>query len=169
MELICFSPDCGAWFGSRREHKGLRRKGATAVEGLHNYKAGAEISCGGCYCCFGWGWGVVVAGFGFGLVAGGFFVFFFFFFFFFFFAFPSTFFFGCGFGALGVFCGGRRERKSTRPHSRHRSNPHSRLFFFNDTATTEIYTLSLHDALPISATAALVGAGALWWLGLDLA
>src|SRR5438270_9322526 len=24
-----------------------------------------------------------------------------------------------------------------------------RLFFFNDTATTEIYTLSLHDALPI--------------------
>src|SRR3954464_10137801 len=26
---------------------------------------------------------------------------------------------------------------------------HLRLFFFNDTATTEIYTLSLHDALPI--------------------
>src|SRR5256885_5645514 len=26
-------------------------------------------------------------------------------------------------------------------------------FFFNDTATTEIYTLSLHDALPISACA----------------
>src|SRR5690349_22205515 len=25
----------------------------------------------------------------------------------------------------------------------------SNLFFFNDTATTEIYTLSLHDALPI--------------------
>src|SRR6266571_7898120 len=25
-------------------------------------------------------------------------------------------------------------------------------FFFNDTATTEIYTLSLHDALPISVT-----------------
>src|ERR1035437_6496411 len=25
----------------------------------------------------------------------------------------------------------------------------SQLFFFNDTATTEIYTLSLHDALPI--------------------
>src|SRR5438874_12237589 len=25
------------------------------------------------------------------------------------------------------------------------------IFFFNDTATTEIYTLSLHDALPISA------------------
>src|SRR5258708_29476375 len=28
--------------------------------------------------------------------------------------------------------------------------PGSSLFFFNDTATTEIYTLSLHDALPIS-------------------
>src|SRR5690348_17957329 len=27
----------------------------------------------------------------------------------------------------------------------------SLFFFFNDTATTEIYTLSLHDALPISA------------------
>src|SRR2546427_3090103 len=26
---------------------------------------------------------------------------------------------------------------------------HLLLFFFNDTATTEIYTLSLHDALPI--------------------
>src|SRR5256885_3881235 len=26
-------------------------------------------------------------------------------------------------------------------------------FFFNDTATTEIYTLSLHDALPISGPA----------------
>src|SRR5256884_4574747 len=29
----------------------------------------------------------------------------------------------------------------------------SSFFFFNDTATTEIYTLSLHDALPISASA----------------
>src|SRR3712207_7124098 len=27
---------------------------------------------------------------------------------------------------------------------------HNTVFFFNDTATTEIYTLSLHDALPIS-------------------
>src|SRR5437879_13094931 len=29
-------------------------------------------------------------------------------------------------------------------------SPATFLFFFNDTATTEIYTLSLHDALPIS-------------------
>src|SRR5262249_57350579 len=29
---------------------------------------------------------------------------------------------------------------------------HSLFFFCNDTATTEIYTLSLHDALPILAT-----------------
>src|SRR2546429_9416578 len=29
----------------------------------------------------------------------------------------------------------------------------SYFFFFNDTATTEIYTLSLHDALPISCPA----------------
>src|SRR2546425_4366149 len=33
------------------------------------------------------------------------------------------------------------------------------LFFFNDTATTEIYTLSLHDALPISRGATLLVAG----------
>src|SRR2546428_3906720 len=33
-------------------------------------------------------------------------------------------------------------------------------FFFNDTATTEIYTLSLHDALPISAVShGVVGCG----------
>src|SRR6266568_9173899 len=31
-------------------------------------------------------------------------------------------------------------------------------FFFNDTATTEIYTLSLHDALPISITTSVVAA-----------
>src|SRR5258708_14799557 len=31
----------------------------------------------------------------------------------------------------------------------------SSFFFFNDTATTEIYTLSLHDALPISMSALL--------------
>src|SRR6266545_8393787 len=29
------------------------------------------------------------------------------------------------------------------------SKPSYTIFFFNDTATTEIYTLSLHDALPI--------------------
>src|SRR2546425_8900754 len=33
-------------------------------------------------------------------------------------------------------------------------------FFFNDTATTEIYTLSLHDALPISPRGLSVGGAA---------
>src|SRR2546426_12318406 len=33
------------------------------------------------------------------------------------------------------------------------------IFFFNDTATTEIYTLSLHDALPISGDVRLHGNG----------
>src|SRR3712207_7708235 len=33
-------------------------------------------------------------------------------------------------------------------------------FFFNDTATTEIYTLSLHDALPILITDKLASYGA---------
>src|SRR2546426_1795547 len=32
-------------------------------------------------------------------------------------------------------------------------------FFFNDTATTEIYTLSLHDALPISTSARGISSG----------
>src|ERR1041385_9445477 len=43
-------------------------------------------------------------------------------------------------------------------------------FFFNDTATTEIYTLSLHDALPISTPTASPptrrgssGSTARWW------
>src|SRR5258707_14447484 len=49
-------------------------------------------------------------------------------------------------------------------------------FFFNDTATTEIYTLSLHDALPISLIIVpcyllgqLIGAGGLFQIvfGLD--
>src|SRR2546429_9919053 len=41
-------------------------------------------------------------------------------------------------------------------------------FFFNDTATTEIYTLSLHDALPISSMYARLDfvATRLEWLGL---
>src|SRR3989475_9512132 len=38
-------------------------------------------------------------------------------------------------------------------------------FFFNDTATTEIYTLSLHDALPISEDAFAGG----WFRSGDLA
>src|SRR3712207_9077046 len=36
----------------------------------------------------------------------------------------------------------------------------SLFFFFNDTATTEIYTLSLHDALPILFVVERVDAGA---------
>src|SRR2546430_2035157 len=57
-----------------------------------------------------------------------------------------------------------RDRKSTRLNSSHSQNSYAVFcltttnindqtctlsFFFNDTATTEIYTLSLHDALPI--------------------
>src|SRR4030042_3603913 len=50
-------------------------------------------------------------------------------------------------GTLGI--GGGSDRKSTRLNSNHGyTSPVA--FFFNDTATTEIYTLSLHDALPIS-------------------
>src|SRR5258708_28526594 len=39
--------------------------------------------------------------------------------------------------------------------------PCSSFFFFNDTATTEIYTLSLHDALPIL-TGLLANATYVW-------
>src|SRR5574337_231952 len=54
--------------------------------------------------------------------------------------------------------GERADRKSTRLNSSHHSISYAVFclkkkniffFFFNDTATTEIYTLSLHDALPI--------------------
>src|SRR6267154_5501018 len=38
-----------------------------------------------------------------------------------------------------------KKQKTRQPRSARRP----RFFFFNDTATTEIYTLSLHDALPI--------------------
>src|SRR3712207_4933025 len=41
------------------------------------------------------------------------------------------------------------DSKSTRLKSSHAQTAYA-LFFLNDTATTEIYTLSLHDALPIS-------------------
>src|SRR5258708_14376193 len=37
------------------------------------------------------------------------------------------------------------------------------LFFFNDTATTEIYTLSLHDALPICEITLTIAQGHLKW------
>src|SRR3954462_9829383 len=43
------------------------------------------------------------------------------------------------------------DRKSTRLKSSHTIISYAG-FFFNDTATTEIYTLSLHDALPIYST-----------------
>src|SRR5258708_24399493 len=36
------------------------------------------------------------------------------------------------------------------------------LFFFNDTATTEIYTLSLHDALPIWGLSSISAASICW-------
>src|SRR5476649_1790165 len=62
---------------------------------------------------------------------------------------------GDGSGAeTGLSCDRRRARPS-RLEGYHRtpagdgSHRHGRSFFFNDTATTEIYTLSLHDALPI--------------------
>src|SRR3990167_2135276 len=50
---------------------------------------------------------------------------------------------------MGAFIGRTRDRKSTRLNSSHSQISYSNFVFFNDTATTEIYTLSLHDALPI--------------------
>src|SRR3990172_6972900 len=43
-----------------------------------------------------------------------------------------------------------QDRKSTRLNSSHGYISYAVFFFFNDTATTEISPLSLHDALPIS-------------------
>src|SRR6266545_2837455 len=45
----------------------------------------------------------------------------------------------------------KKKTHSFQEHARRRKSAlHKRIFFFNHTATTEIYTLSLHDALPIS-------------------
>src|SRR5689334_20495121 len=50
--------------------------------------------------------------------------------------------------------GAALDRKSTRLNSSHSSISYA-VFFFNDPPTTEFYTLSLHDALPISPHARL--------------
>src|SRR5438093_2670623 len=46
------------------------------------------------------------------------------------------------------------------------------IFMFNDTATTEIYTLSLHDALPISmlgmSSSRIAGTSCIWTSRIDL-
>src|ERR1039457_619318 len=48
----------------------------------------------------------------------------------------------------GLHCFQTRSDRSRRSHRR-KCLPRRPRFFFNDTATTEIYPLSLHDALPI--------------------
>src|SRR6516162_9092527 len=56
----------------------------------------------------------------------------------------------CGRGRGGDRHGDRAgRRRRSRDGARRRLVHRWRIFFFNDTATTEIYTLSLHDALPI--------------------
>src|SRR3712207_5714414 len=57
---------------------------------------------------------------------------------------------GRGGGGGGGAAAARTERQKSRIPLPHTLS--LRLFFFNDTATTEIYTLSLHDALPIFKT-----------------
>src|SRR5256885_1386225 len=63
--------------------------------------------------------------------------------------------------SYAVFCLKKKKKLPTSTYRRHSllissfiftlTSPRSFFFFFfNDTATTEIYTLSLHDALPIS-------------------
>src|SRR2546422_9510 len=57
-----------------------------------------------------------------------------------------------GYISYAVFCLKKKKNKIDRDFTVHStSSTIFLLFFFNDTATTEIYTLSLHDALPISA------------------
>src|SRR5258708_7966615 len=48
--------------------------------------------------------------------------------------------------SYAVFC---LKKKNHNTHMNHMTAMAVLVFFFNDTATTEIYTLSLHDALPI--------------------
>src|ERR1017187_9795730 len=64
-----------------------------------------------------------------------------------------------------------RGRPAPRESRENSTSWHEPSFFFNDTATTEIYTLSLHDALPIwrdsaySSTASGTGARTGRWTG----
>src|SRR4051794_17510906 len=52
--------------------------------------------------------------------------------------------------SYAVFCLKKKKNMATKPDVPPALLPMSfSFFFFNDTATTEIYTLSLHDALPI--------------------
>src|ERR1044072_8899074 len=57
----------------------------------------------------------------------------------------------------GVLSDRPADRKSTRLNSSHTDISRMASFFFNDTATTEIYTLSLHDALPICGSSGPAG------------
>src|ERR1043166_5539258 len=57
------------------------------------------------------------------------------------------------YGGAGILCvrGGHDARsEEDTPELQSRFGISYTVFFLNDTATTEIYTLSLHDALPIS-------------------
>src|SRR2546426_33007 len=56
--------------------------------------------------------------------------------------------------SYAVFCL-KKKKNNCLSRSHHYTPPPTlpSVFFFNDTATTEIYTLSLHDALPISSPA----------------
>src|SRR5258706_228186 len=60
-----------------------------------------------------------------------------------------------------------RQRRSVIGHVVGRGSCGAGSFFFNDTATTEIYTLSLHDALPIYVERGRAGAGIARNIGLD--
>src|ERR1039458_136295 len=56
-----------------------------------------------------------------------------------------------GFGLAGRRAPARRQYATRAANMKSEAKSSDQPFFFNDPATTEIYTLSLHDALPISA------------------
>ena len=49
---------------------------------------------------------------------------------------------------INIYCGWKEEYELVFKYEMEKIKMGT-IFFFNDTATTEIYTLSLHDALPI--------------------
>src|SRR6266702_8102376 len=53
-------------------------------------------------------------------------------------------------------------------HRSHAPHPLPPVFFFTDPATTELYTLTLHDALPIYASVSLLPNGGKMLLGTDI-
>src|ERR1017187_2510059 len=70
-----------------------------------------------------------------------------------------------GHNSAGGWCTGQLHTEWWGPSASPARAGTASLFFFNDTATTEIYTLSLHAALPICRFCRSLWTSSPWWCG----